>query len=247
MKPLNKNTILTNLPKNQVNLTIYKEITSTNELSKNTAFKNEFNLILAEKQTAGKGRHGKNWYSPKNGNIYMSLSTKKELNYAPLSLLVGIICAQVLTKYTNKGAVRLKWPNDIVVNNKKVGGILVEKVVSDSETTTIVGIGINFLIDSQEKWWGDLSNYNVGDSRDHIISMITSKIINLFNKENEDWIDEWLKYCMHINKEVKIIKTDDSSENAIFKSIDQDGCALLETEMGIKIFNSGEISIKGVY
>jgi BirA family biotin operon repressor/biotin-[acetyl-CoA-carboxylase] ligase len=89
LKPLNKNTILTNLPKNQVNLTIYKEITSTNELSKNTAFKNEFNLILAEKQTAGKGRHGKNWYSPKNGNIYMSLSTKKELNYAPLSLLVG--------------------------------------------------------------------------------------------------------------------------------------------------------------
>ena len=59
-------------------------------------------------------------------------------------------------------------------------------MVSDSETTTIVGIGINFLIDSQEKWWGDLSNYNVGDSRDQIISMITSKIINIFDKENED-------------------------------------------------------------
>jgi BirA family biotin operon repressor/biotin-[acetyl-CoA-carboxylase] ligase len=247
LKQLNKNIILANLPKKRVNLAIYNEIDSTNEISKNAAIENEFNLILTEKQTAGKGRHGKNWYSPKNGNIYMSLSTKKELNYAPLSLLVGIICAQVLIKYTNKEAVRLKWPNDIVVNSKKIGGILVEKVVSDIETTTIVGIGINFLIDSQEKWWGDLSNYNVSDSRDQIISMITSKIINIFDKENEDWIDEWLKYCMHINKEVKIIKTDGSSENAIFKSIDQDGCALLETEMGIKIFNSGEISIKGVY
>ena len=247
MKQLNKNIILANLPKKRVNLAIYNDIDSTNEISKNAPIENEFNLILAEKQTAGKGRHGKNWYSPKNGNIYMSLSTKKELNYAPLSLLVGIICAQVLTKYTNKMAVRLKWPNDIVVNNKKIGGILVEKVVSDNETTTIVGIGINFLIDSQEKWWGDLSKFNIGDSRDQIISMITSKIINIFDKENEDWIDEWLKYCMHINKEVKIIKTDDSSENAVFKSIDQDGCALLETEMGIKIFNSGEISIKGVY
>ena len=247
MKQLNKNIILANLPKKRLNLAIYNDIDSTNEISKNAPIENEFNLILAEKQTAGKGRHGKNWYSPKNGNIYMSLSTKKELNYAPLSLLVGIICAQVLTKYTNKGAVRLKWPNDIVVNNKKIGGILIEKVVSDKETTTIVGIGINFLIDSQEKWWGDLSNFNIGDSRDQIISMITSKIINIFDKENEDWINEWLKYCMHINKEVKIIKTDDSSENAIFKSIDQDGCALLETEMGIKIFNSGEITIKGVY
>ena len=247
MKQLNKNIILANLPKKRVNLAIYNEIDSTNEISKNAPIENEFNLILAEKQTAGKGRHGKNWYSPKNGNIYMSLSTKKELNYAPLSLLVGIVCAQVLTKYTNKGAVRLKWPNDIVVNNKKIGGILIEKVVSDKEKTTIVGIGINFLIDSQEKWWGDLSNFNIGDSRDQIISMITSNIISIFDKENEDWINEWLKYCMHINKEVKIIKTDDSSENAIFKSIDQDGCALLETEMGIKIFNSGEISIKGVY
>ena len=247
MKQLNKNIILANLPKKRVNLAIYNEIDSTNEISKNAPIENEFNLILAEKQTAGKGRHGKNWYSPKNGNIYMSLSTKKELNYAPLSLLVGIICAQVLTKYTNKGAVRLKWPNDIVVNNKKIGGILVEKVVSDNETTTIVGIGINFLIDSQEKWWGDLSNFNIGDSRDQIISMITSNIISIFDKENEDWINEWLKYCMHINKEVKIIKANNSSENAIFKSIDQDGCALLETKMGIKIFNSGEITIKGVY
>ena len=247
MKQLNKNIILANLPKKRVNLAIYNEIDSTNEISKNAPIENEFNLILAEKQTAGKGRHGKNWYSPKNGNIYMSLSTKKELNYAPLSLLVGIICAQVLTKYTNKGAVRLKWPNDIVVNNKKIGGILVEKVVSDNETTTIVGIGINFLIDSQEKWWGDLSNFNIGDSRDQIISMITSNIICIFDKENEDWINEWLKYCMHINKEVKIIKTNNSSENAIFKSINQDGCALLETKMGIKIFNSGEITIKGVY
>ena len=247
MKQLNKNIILANLPKKRVNLAIYNEIDSTNEISKNAPIENEFNLILAEKQTAGKGRHGKNWYSPKNGNIYMSLSTKKELNYAPLSLLVGIICAQVLTKYTNKGAVRLKWPNDIVVNNKKIGGILVEKVVSENETTTIVGIGINFLIDSQEKWWGDLSNFNIGDSRDQIISMITSNIICIFDKENEDWINEWLKYCMHINKEVKIIKTNNSSENAIFKSINQDGCALLETKMGIKIFNSGEITIKGVY
>ena len=247
MKQLNKNIILANLPKKRVNLAIYNEIDSTNEISKNAPIENEFNLILAEKQTAGKGRHGKNWYSPKNGNIYMSLSTKKELNYAPLSLLVGIICAQVLTKYTNKGAVRLKWPNDIVVNNKKIGGILIEKVVSDKEKTTIVGIGINFLIDSQEKWWGDLSNFNIGDSRDQIISMITSNIISIFDKENEDWINEWLKYCMHINKEVKIIKANNSSENAIFKSIDQDGCALLETKMGIKIFNSGEITIKGVY
>ena len=247
MKQLNKNTILSNLPQNRVNLTIYDEIASTNEISKDTRIKNEFNLILAEKQTAGKGRHGKNWHSPKSGNIYMSLSTKKVLNYAPLSLLVGIICANVLTEYTDKDVVGLKWPNDVVVNNKKIGGILIEKDVSNNETTTIVGIGINFLIDAKEKWWGDLSDFNASNNRDQIISMITSNIINLFEKKNEDWINEWLRYCIHIDKKVKIIKTNNTSEDAIFKSIDRDGSALLETETGIKIFNSGEISIKGVY
>ncbi len=247
MKQLNKNTILSNLPQNRVNLTIYDEIASTNEISKDTRIKNEFNLILAEKQTAGKGRHGKNWHSPKSGNIYMSLSTKKELNYAPLSLLVGIICANVLTEYTDKDVVGLKWPNDVVVNNKKIGGILIEKDVSNNETTTIVGIGINFLIDAKEKWWGDLSDFNASNNRDQIISMITSNIINLFEKKNEDWINEWLRYCIHIDKKVKIIKNNNTSEDAIFKSIDRDGSALLETETGIKIFNSGEISIKGVY
>ena len=247
MKQLNKNTILSNLPQNRVNLTIYDEIASTNEISKDTRIKNEFNLILAEKQTAGKGRHGKNWHSPKSGNIYMSLSTKKELNYAPLSLLVGIICANVLTEYTDKDVVGLKWPNDVVVNNKKIGGILIEKDVSNNETTTIVGIGINFLIDAKEKWWGDLSDFNASNNRDQIISMITSNIINLFEKKNEDWINEWLRYCIHIDKKVKILKNNNTSEDAIFKSIDRDGSALLETETGIKIFNSGEISIKGVY
>ena len=247
MKQLNKNIILANLPKNRVNLSIFDEIASTNEVSKNIIIENEFNLVLAEKQTAGKGRHGKNWHSPKSGNIYMSLSTKKELNHSPVSLLVGIICANVLSEYTIKGAVGLKWPNDIVVNNKKIGGILIEKEISNNEITTIIGIGINFLIDSKEKWWGDLSDFNVSNKRNQIISMIASNIINLFEKKNEDWINEWLRYCIHIDKKVKIIKTNNASEDAIFKSIDQDGCALLETETGIRVFNSGEISIKGVY
>ncbi len=108
-------------------------------------------------------------------------------------------------------------------------------------------MGINFLIDSKEKWWGDLSDFNVNNKRDQIITMITSNIINLFEMKNEDWINEWLSYCIHIDKKVKIIKTNNTSKDAIFKSIDQDGCALLETETGLKIFNSGEISIKGVY
>ena len=189
MKQLNKNIILSNIPKNRVNLDIYDEIESTNELSKDIAFKNEFNLILAEKQTSGKGRHGKKWHSPKNGNIYMSLSTKKDLNYAPLSLLTGIICANVLSEHTKKDVIGLKWPNDIVLGNKKIGGILIEKAVVNNETTSVIGIGLNFHIEAKEKWWGDLSSFDIGDLRNEIISNFTTHIINPNYKTEENWID----------------------------------------------------------
>ena len=247
MKQLNKNIILSNIPKNRVNVDIYDEIESTNELSKDIAFKNEFNLILAEKQTSGKGRHGKRWYSPKNGNIYMSLSTKKDLDYAPLSLLTGIICANVLSEHTKKDVIGLKWPNDIVLDNKKIGGILIEKAVVNNEITSVIGIGLNFCIESKEKWWGDLSSFDIGDLRNEIISNITTHIIKAYDQTNDNWINEWRKYCIHIDKEVKIIQGDNSSQDAIFKDIDNNGCALLQTDMGLKKFNSGEVSIKGVY
>ena len=247
MKLLNKNIILSNLPKNRVNLDIYDEIESTNELSKDIAFKNEFNLVLAEKQTSGKGRHGKKWYSPKNGNIYMSLSTKNEISYAPLSLLTGIICANVLSVHTKKGVIGLKWPNDIVFNNKKIGGILIEKEVINNDITSIIGIGLNFYIESKEKWWGDLSSFDIGDLRNEIIANITTNIINAYDVTNKNWIEEWRKYCIHMNKKVKIIEGDNSTQDALFKDIDNNGCALLQTKIGLKKFNSGEISIKGVY
>ena len=247
MKELNKDIILANLPENRVNLEIYNEIHSTNELSREKDVKNDFNLIIAQKQTLGRGRQGKNWYSPNNGNIYMSISTEIPLNYAPESLITGIICADVLSNHLKKEHISLKWPNDIVLDNKKVGGILVEKEHLKDKTKTVIGVGINFRIDSKETWWGDLSKFNIDHLRDIIIAEITSGIINAYDNENKRWISQWQKYCIHMNKKVKIIHNDNFSEDGIFENIDEHGCAVLKTESGTKIFNSGEISIKGVY
>ncbi len=247
MKELNKHIILANLPKNRVNLEIYDEIDSTNELSKKKNIENEFNLIIAEKQTAGKGRHGKEWDSPDNGNIYMSLSSKKKLNYGPESLLTGIVCANVLSNHTKKGVIGLKWPNDIILNNKKIGGILLEKEVFKENTKTIIGIGINFNIESKEVWWGDLSEFNINHLRNNIIADIVNGIIEAYDKKITNWVSDWKKYCVHINKKVKIIHNTETIEDATFENIDENGSALLKTETGVKIYNSGEISIKGVY
>ena len=247
MKQLNKDIILANLPKNRVNLEIYDQIDSTNKfLKKNTQF-SEFSIVASEKQTDGKGRRGKKWHSPKKGNIYMSISTKNTFKSGPISLISGIICAKVLSNVSNNDMIGLKWPNDLVFNNKKIGGILVEKDICANEEKTIIGIGINFKICRKESWWGDISELKIDDQRNEIISKITSGVINSYDNNYTDWVNEWEKLCMHLNSQVKIHNLEEISKNGVFVGIEDDGSALIKTESGIKSYKSSEISIKGVY
>ena len=247
MKQLNKDIILANLPKNRVNLDIYDEIDSTNEFLKKNKQSSEFSLVISEKQTDGKGRHGKKWHSPKRGNIYMSISTKNTFKSGPLSLISGIICSKVLADVSKTNNIGLKWPNDLVFNNKKVGGILVEKDIYANEEKTIIGIGINFNINGEENWWGDISELKIEDQRNVIIAKITSEIIKIYDKGHFDWVNQWKNLCIHLNKEVKIYNHNSTTEDGVFIGIEDDGSALIKTESGMKSFKSSEISIKGVY
>ena len=247
MKQLNKDIILANLPKNRVNLDIYDEIDSTNEFLKKNKQSSEFSLVISEKQTDGKGRHGRKWHSPKRGNIYMSISTKNTFKSGPLSLISGVICSKVLADVSKTNNIGLKWPNDLVFNNKKVGGILVEKDIFANETKTIIGIGINLKISGEESWWGDLSELKIDDHRNEIISKITSGVINSYDNNYIDWVSDWEKLCIHLSSQVKIQNLNEISKNGVFVGIEDDGSALIKTESGIESYKSSEISIKGVY
>jgi len=247
LKQLKKDIILANVPKNRINLDIFEEIDSTNEFLKKNIQSNEFNLVASEKQTNGKGRRGKNWYSPKKGNIYMSISTKNIFKSGPLSLITGIICIKVLSNASQTEEIGLKWPNDLVFNNKKIGGILVEKDICANEERTIIGIGINFNINGEENWWGDLSELKIENQRNEIIAKITSEIIKTYDRDHFDWVNQWENLCIHLNKEVKIHNHNSTTEDGVFIGIEDDGSALIKTESGMKSFKSSEISIKGVY
>ena len=149
--------------------------------------------------------------------------------------------------YKRQEEIGLKWPNDLVFNNKKIGGILVEKDIYANEEKTIIGIGINFNINGEENWWGDLSELKIEDQRNEIIAKITSEIIKAYDKDNFDWINQWQNLCIHLNKEVKIHNHNSTTEDGVFIGIEDDGSALIKTESGMKSFKSNEISIKGVY
>ena len=247
MKKLNKDKILHNLPLNKVNLKIYHNIDSTNNEAKRIELDKDFHVIIAEKQTKGRGRLGKKWSSPNSGNIYMTICTENDLSKLPISLITGLICKKAINKISNKSIIMLKWPNDILLNNKKIGGILVESEVYNKKIRTIIGIGINIKIKKEESWWGDLSEFSIEAKRNELINQILSDFIEKFDKLDFNWMDEWKNSCIHMNKKIKINDGNAFEKEAIFLDVDKNGNAIVKTDQGRELISSGEISIKGIY
>ena len=248
MNELNKDIILKDLPSKRFNLHIYDEIDSTNDEAKRIEGIKDFHIFITEKQTKGRGRHGKKWSSPNSGNIYMTISTSQNTSQInPISLISGLICKKAIDKLIRKPSIMLKWPNDILFNDKKIGGILVETEINKENIKTIIGIGINLNINKEESWWGDLSRFALESKRNELINLILTEFLNIFDNSYDNWLDDWKKSCMHINKEIEIFDGENLQKKAIFKDIDAQGNAIIETKDGEEVIATGQISIKGVY
>lgn len=247
MNKLSFEKIYENVPKNRVNIDIFEKIDSTNDEAKRITNNNEFNIIIAEEQSKGRGRKGNNWFSPNSGNIYMTLFTENQLSEDPASLITGVVCRNSIRNINERINISLKWPNDILYKNKKVGGILVEKEHYEKKIKTIIGIGINLSLKNKESSWGDLSEFNLQEQRNELVAEIINNLVRAYDKKNNNWKKEWLNGCMHINKEIQIYDNKNIKKNAIFRDIDDLGNAIIETDNGLEVFRSGHIKIKGIY
>ena len=247
MSKYNTIKLLGEIKEKAIEISIYDDIDSTNEASKRAKLKKDFNLIVSETQTSGKGRHGKKWLSSQSGNIYMSISTEKDTSLLPLSIISGVVCIKHIKRYIKSENIGIKWPNDIIFNFKKIGGILIEKEHFNQKVKTIIGIGINLKQDIKKSWWADLSEFNLKEKRNIIVSRITEDIINCIDGQHFDWINAWKKSCVHIGKNA--LNANDTENNIIgtFHDIDSQGNAIVMTRNGIKAYNSGEIKIEGIY
>ena len=119
---------------------VYRETASTQDLAKSMA--PEQAIILADQQTAGRGRLGKAWHSESGTCALMSIAkrvTGQPSNHDRVSMLTGVAVAQALEKLCPQSTVKLKWPNDLIVNGKKLAGILIEA----ANKIHIIGIGVN--------------------------------------------------------------------------------------------------------
>jgi len=193
--PLDKERILNmldhDLNDNPIKIQITESTSSTNEDAKlhmvNQA--DSITVHLSEQQTAGKGRNGKKWISPKGKNIYLSVGWKSPLNYKDLegmSLAVGVIIAKVLNRYSDSKAY-IKWPNDILIEDKKISGILIEtqELSSHKGIGIVIGLGVNVHMSEEDgeeidQIWTSLDKtFRKKYDRNEIVSNLLKEIIKL--------------------------------------------------------------------
>jgi BirA family biotin operon repressor/biotin-[acetyl-CoA-carboxylase] ligase len=223
-------------------------VDSTNTFAKEKLLNKDYLVVISEQQTAGRGRQGKEWYSPNAGNIYMTIKFKDK-NPAPLSLIIGLLISEAMDSVSGqKINAGLKWPNDLLINKKKICGILIESEINADEVEFIVGIGINYSLPKKESWWGEIGELADILPREKLMNSILQNIINYKENGYKNWKDAWEKRCMQIGMELKTLSNNQKETDiGIFNGINEEGKMLLQTERTLKIISSGECSIKGIY
>ncbi len=235
----------------------FQTITSTNTVALKLASNNckEGTVIIADMQTNGKGRLGRKWISPMGKNLYMSIILKPEIPLKDaqiLTLFSAISCAHAIKKL-HKLNVLIKWPNDLMVNNKKLGGILTEiKNEPKRISFAVIGIGLNINLerkdlpeDIREKATSLKEELGRNVSRtDTMIAILEEleRIYNLLLKFGKTFIiGEYLKMSSTIGKDIKVIMND---TNIIGTAIDIDNNGMLIVKLAdnsLKKISYGDI------
>ena len=236
----------------------YKKVDSTNDIAYELAERGlrEGSIILAEEQGKGKGRHGRTWFSPSKSGIYFSLILRPQITpneISKITLLTAVATAKAIRETTGLQAM-IKWPNDILVNNKKVCGILTEmKAEQDSVDFIVIGIGINVNnpIKQLPKGASSLIEELYRCGKDEQISRIelTKKLIekleeNYFLLKKDGFrpiIDEWKQLTDMLGSRVKVTLQNRTFE-ALAHDIDPDGALVVRKDAGtLEKISSGDI------
>ncbi|GAA0202220.1 bifunctional biotin--[acetyl-CoA-carboxylase] ligase/biotin operon repressor BirA [Kangiella japonica] len=227
---------------------------STNEKLKGEGFAHN-KLVVAEYQSAGRGRRGRQWVSPLASNLYWSLGWKTQLpvqQLGGLSLIVGLAIVKALNELNITG-VELKWPNDIRYQGRKLGGILVElsgDMVGGLQV--IIGVGLNVHMASNaaeaiEQEWINLQELEPTISRQQVLitvmQCLQSYLAHFSECGFESFLPEWQNYDECYNKKVAILQGEDVI-NGIGAGVDANGAFLLQTGKGIKPIYAGEVSLR---
>ena len=217
-------------------------------------------LVVADKQESGKGRRGRSWVSPSGTGIFMTLMIKPDINpnnASMLTLVAALAVAKAITSVTGEEAM-IKWPNDIVVNGKKVCGILTEMNAQfDYINHIVVGIGINVHNESFPEEISQMASslmIEAGGKRFHRAQII-AETMSYFEQYYDTFLQtqdlsalvrEYDELLVNMNKAVRVLDPKEPFDGKAM-GITPKGELIVDTWESRKLVSSGEVSVRGIY
>jgi len=208
-------------------------------------------VLGAEWQSAGRGRLGRRWQMKLGGGLAFSLLWRFDAGLAALSglsLAVGVAIVRVLTSH---GApVRLKWPNDVLFDGRKLAGILIE-LSGDAlgPAAVVIGIGLNLASPGEVgQPVAGLADAGVNVGRNQLLAELLNELHAVLSQFSRDGFgafrDEWLGYSAHSDQPVTLRFSHGEPVDGIARGVDDKGALLVDTGAGTQVFHVGEVSLR---
>jgi len=262
---LNKTNILSNVSREYKDslkeLTIFDEIGSTNDEAKTKLTKiknfNDSLAVFAEQQHSGRGRSGKTWESPANVNIYLSFGWSSSLKISDLeglSLATGVVISSHLNPIIGE-SLKIKWPNDLFLSGKKIGGILVETSSNKKGTNIIIGVGLNVLMSYKEKnsigqeWTSLRIHFGKDFDRNQIAGRMLESLLNLKNNFESKGFSHYRNSFEELNilKNKECLVTFDNMRlRGLAEGITENGELILNENGKVHLLRYGDVSVKKI-
>jgi BirA family biotin operon repressor/biotin-[acetyl-CoA-carboxylase] ligase len=214
-------------------------------------------VFVTECQTAGRGRRGRQWQSPFAANLYLSIRFPVSGGFAALgglSLAVGVAVAQALQELDSELPVTLKWPNDLLVNGAKVGGVLIELAGEmDGQVDVVIGVGVNGRMTGHQardidQVWTDLaSELSQMPSRTTLAACVLSHLLDMLPRFSQQgfaaFLDAFDRYDGVRGKAVQV-QSGDQMILGQAAGVLADGALRVETPDGVREVYGGEVSLR---
>lgn len=206
-------------------------------------------LVVADEQTAGRGRHGRTWVAPAGTSLLASWTFRPmPADPAFFSLLAGVAVARALEALGVAGA-RLKWPNDVLLSGKKVAGVLANAVSEGQAGTLVLGIGVNVRqtrsgLSGLAATATSLAIEGSEVDRLALLARVDAELrrIETDAPARRAFLDEWRRRSATLGHEVEVRAQDGSAVRGIAREIADDGALVLETAGGTRRVIAGEVA-----
>jgi BirA family biotin operon repressor/biotin-[acetyl-CoA-carboxylase] ligase len=238
--------VITNL-----SVSVIEQTTSTSDLARSAIDDGAVSgtVFQAHIQTRGRGRHGRVWQSPK-GNLYLSVivqPSRPQMDWPGLSLVAGLALADTFAPLIKNGHLCLKWPNDVLVDDKKIAGVLLEVYKGG----VIIGIGVNLVTAPDvgaESWPATALTDHISqpvfmdDFRDQLLTHLQHHLANWDQAGLEPFIKPWTDYAAFLNENIILAHETGKPTHGRFRGIHPDGTMRLETDTdGMLSISAGDV------